>query len=123
MIELQNVVKNYDGKAAVDGVSLRVPQGRIYGLIGPNGAGKTTSLKMMATLIKPDEGQVRIGDIVLPDQMPEARRLIGYMPDRQSNFRTLRACTPSALQCSVRCRICIRPVRSTSFGSCRLVAR
>src|SRR2546422_6600988 len=91
MIELKKVVKRYDGKAAVGGVDLVVPRGRIYGLIGPNGAGKTTSLKIMATLIRPDQGSVRIGERDLPAQVAEARRSIGYMPDRQGSFRGLSA--------------------------------
>jgi len=91
MIELERVVKRYDGKAAVDSVDLVVPRGRVYGLIGPNGAGKTTTLKMMATLIKPDQGAVRIAGMELPARVAEARRLIGYMADHQGNFRGLTA--------------------------------
>ncbi len=91
MIEFKQVSKLFDGKAAVAGIDLTVPRGRVYGLIGPNGAGKTTSLKMMATLIKPDEGTVTIGGHVLPEGVAEARRTIGYMADRQGNFRGLTA--------------------------------
>ena len=91
MIELENVSKRYDGKAAIEKMDLLIPRGRIYGLIGPNGAGKTTALKMMATLIKPDEGAVRIGGLDLPARVAEARRSIGYMADRQGNFRGLTA--------------------------------
>ncbi len=91
MIELKQVSKLFDGKAAVAGIDLVVPRGRVYGLIGPNGAGKTTSLKMMATLIKPDEGTVTIGGHVLPEGVAEARRKIGYMADRQGTFRGLTA--------------------------------
>ena len=91
MIEFFQVQKLYDGKAAVDSVDLAVPRGKIYGLIGPNGAGKTTSLKIMATLIRPDRGRVRIAGMDLPDRVAEVRRLTGYMPDHQGNFRGLSA--------------------------------
>jgi len=91
MIELTNITKRYDTKAAVDSMDLRVPRGRIYGLIGPNGAGKTTTLKILATLITPDRGSVRIGRFELPHRIAEARRAIGYMADRQGNFRGLTA--------------------------------
>jgi ABC-2 type transport system ATP-binding protein len=91
MIELRAVTKRYDGKAAVDRVDLEVPRGRVYGLIGPNGAGKTTALRMMATLIRPDEGSLRVGGLELPDRAADARRRIGYMSDRQGNFRGLSA--------------------------------
>lgn len=91
MIQLQGVVKRYDGKAAVDAIDLEIPKGSVFGLIGPNGAGKTTTLKMIATLIQPDEGSVRIAGHELPRQVAEARRTIGYMPDRQGQFRGLTA--------------------------------
>src|SRR5262245_14628425 len=91
MIELEQVVKQYDGKAAVDTIDLVIPRGRVYGLISPNGAGKTTTLTIMATLIKPDQGTVRIAEMELPDRVAEARRLIGYMADHQGNFRGLTA--------------------------------
>jgi len=87
MIELRGVTKLYDGKAAVRDVHLRVPPGRVYGLIGPNGAGKTTALRILATLIKPDEGTVRIAGHDLPDGVARVRRSIGYMGDRPGNFR------------------------------------
>ena len=91
MIELRNITKLFDRKAAVDEVSLQIPRGRIYGLIGPNGAGKTTTLRILATLIKPDEGSVRIGPYELSDRISEARRSIGFMADRQGNYRGLAA--------------------------------
>jgi ABC-2 type transport system ATP-binding protein len=87
MIELRGAVKIFDGKAAVDGVDLDVRPGSVYGLIGPNGAGKTTALRMMATLILPDAGSIRVAGRDLPDGVAEARRTIGYMGDRPGSFR------------------------------------
>jgi ABC-2 type transport system ATP-binding protein len=91
MIELRQVKKRYDTKAAVESMDLVVGRGRIHGLIGPNGAGKTTTLKMMATLIQPDQGTIRIDGLDLSIEVAEARRRIGYMPDRQGSFRGLSA--------------------------------
>lgn len=81
MIELQNVTKYYGNLRAVDSLNLRVDEGEIFGFIGPNGAGKTTTIKMLATLLMPTSGSIRIAGIN-PEEDPRAvRRLIGYMPD------------------------------------------
>ena len=55
--ETRDLVKDFDGKRAVDGVSLTVPEGSITGILGPNGAGKTTCLRMMLGIIDPELGQ------------------------------------------------------------------
>ena len=81
MIELENVTKYYGNLCAVDSLNLRVEEGEIFGFIGPNGAGKTTTIKMLATLLTPTSGNIRIAGIN-PEEDPRAvRRLIGYMPD------------------------------------------
>ncbi|MFF0545695.1 daunorubicin resistance protein DrrA family ABC transporter ATP-binding protein [Nocardia thailandica] len=59
-VEADNLVKVFGGQRAVDGVSLAVPRGTVYGVLGPNGAGKTTTIKMLATLLRPDGGSARI---------------------------------------------------------------
>ena len=71
------LVKHYKEVRAVDGVSLRVPEGSVLGVLGPNGAGKTTTVRMLTTLIRPDEGQATVaGADVLADPQ-EVRRRIG----------------------------------------------
>ena len=55
-IETQGLAKNYGTTRALDGVDLRIRKGSVYGLLGPNGAGKTTAIRILATLIRPDEG-------------------------------------------------------------------
>jgi len=81
MIELRNVTKYYGELKAVDSLTLTIPKGEIFGFIGPNGAGKTTTIKMLATLLVPTAGEIRIAGID-PEQEPrEVRRIIGYMPD------------------------------------------
>ncbi|MGA6209404.1 ATP-binding cassette domain-containing protein [Nocardia testacea] len=76
-IEANDLVKVFGTQRAVDGVSLAVPQGSVYGVLGPNGAGKTTTIRMLATLLRPDGGSARVfGHDVLAE--PGAvRSLIG----------------------------------------------
>ena len=80
-IDIQQLWKSYDGKPALQGLSLDAWEGEIVGLIGPNGAGKTTTLKILVGLLRPDYGLVRVtGHDVLAD--PVAYKAdIGYMPE------------------------------------------
>jgi ABC-2 type transport system ATP-binding protein len=59
-IETTDLVKTFGKNRAVDGVSLHVPTGMVYGVLGPNGAGKSTTIKMLATLLRPDGGSARV---------------------------------------------------------------
>lgn len=59
-IETEGLVKTFGGNRAVDGIDLRVPTSTVYGVLGPNGAGKTTAVKVLATLLRPDEGRARV---------------------------------------------------------------
>ena len=59
-IEANGLVKDFGETRAVDGVNLAVPQGAVYGVLGPNGAGKTTTIRMLATLLQPDQGEARV---------------------------------------------------------------
>ena len=58
-IEADNIVKQYANHRALDGVSLRVPEGKIFGLLGPNGAGKTTLIRIINRITAPDSGSIR----------------------------------------------------------------
>jgi ABC-2 type transport system ATP-binding protein len=81
MIELQEVTKYYGSLKAVDTLTLNIPESEIFGFIGPNGAGKTTTIRMLATLLIPSSGRIRIAGID-PEIEPRAvREIIGYMPD------------------------------------------
>src|SRR3989442_12635358 len=60
VLVLDRVTKRFAGHTAVDGLSLTVPAGVIYGLLGPNGAGKTTTIRMIMDILEPDEGTVRL---------------------------------------------------------------
>jgi len=80
-IELVEVTKTFGKAQALAGVDLAVGRGEIYGFIGPNGAGKTTTLRILATLIRPTQGQARICGLDCAKEAPEARRRLGYLPD------------------------------------------
>lgn len=86
MIELRGVTKLFDDKKAVDAIDLEIPRGSIFGLIGPNGAGKTTTLKMIATLIRPDGGEVTVEGLDAGTRARDIRRRMGYMPDAFGAF-------------------------------------
>ena len=80
MLSIQNLTKTYsNGVRALRGVSLEIPQG-MFGLVGPNGAGKSTLMKILATLLEPDEGSAKLGDLNLIDQKDDTRRILGYLP-------------------------------------------
>ncbi|MCB9524521.1 MAG: ABC transporter ATP-binding protein [Myxococcales bacterium] len=72
------LVRRFGGLTAVDGVSLQVPPGELYGLVGPDGAGKTTTVRMLAGLLTPDAGVVELD-----------RSALGYMPQRYSLYGDL----------------------------------
>ncbi|MBN1161422.1 MAG: ATP-binding cassette domain-containing protein [Dehalococcoidales bacterium] len=86
-VEVENVVKTFGDKVAVDKLSFSVAPGEIFGLIGPNGAGKTTTIKMVMDIIKPDSGEVT----VLGEKMAEAtKNKIGYMPEERGLYKKQR---------------------------------
>ena len=60
MIEVKDVVKTFDGFRALDGVTMTVPRGAVYGLVGPNGAGKSTLIRHLTGIYRPDSGVIDI---------------------------------------------------------------
>src|SRR5437763_7867113 len=81
MIEVRHLRKEYDQTVALENLHLEIPTGEVYGLIGPNGAGKTTLIRVLATLLEPTYGSVRIDGIdALADPL-RVHPLIGYMSD------------------------------------------
>lgn len=76
-VVVEDVVKTFGDIRALDGVSLRVRRGEIYGLLGPNGSGKTTLIRMLVGLLKPERGRVRVLGKTMPDLGVLSR--IGYM--------------------------------------------
>lgn len=90
-IQTKDLVKVYGSRTVVNKVSFNVTQGEIVGLLGPNGAGKTTSFYQVVGLIKPDEGEVFLGDLNI-SKLPMYKRAqmgIAYLPQEASVFRKL----------------------------------
>lgn len=81
MLVIENLVKKYGRFTAVDGLSLEIEKGHIYGFVGPNGAGKTTTMKIVAGLLRPTSGKVLVGGINIMENPRDAKSKIGYMPD------------------------------------------
>jgi sodium transport system ATP-binding protein len=75
----EGLVKRFGPVAAVDGVSLAVAAGEVVGLLGPNGAGKTTTLRMLAGILTPDAGCVRVGGVDIHDRPLDAKRRLGFL--------------------------------------------
>ena len=85
-VEVNDVVKSFADKVAVNGLSFSVIQGEMFGLIGPNGAGKTTTIRMMMDIIKPDSGKVTI----IGEKLSEATKdRLGYMPEERGLYKKL----------------------------------
>lgn len=85
-LRLENIRKTYDGKAAVDNLTLSIPKGSIYGIIGPNGAGKTTTIRMIMDIIAPDSGRILIeGQKATAD----FKNRVGYLPEERGLYKKM----------------------------------
>jgi ABC-2 type transport system ATP-binding protein len=84
MLELNNLVKQYDGVKAVDSIKLKIKKGDIFGFLGPNGAGKTTTIRMIMGIIEPDSG-----DILLHQRniIKYGRGELGYLPEDRGLYQ------------------------------------
>src|SRR5438128_5039272 len=89
MIEVRHLRKTYDDTVALDNLHLEVPAGEVFGLIGPNGAGKTTLIRILATLLEPTYGRVRIAGIDVLEEPLRVHPLIGYMSDFFSLYENM----------------------------------
>ena len=87
-MEARGLFKSFDGKPAVRGIDLAVPEGSIYGILGPNGAGKTTTLRMLLGIIEPDAGS----RVLLGHERPlEAAKIVGYLPEERGLYPAMTA--------------------------------
>ena len=87
LLEVENVVKQFSGHRALDGVSLTVPENTIYGLLGPNGAGKTTLIRIINCITAPDSGEVRLnGKRLTPKDVEQ----IGYLPEERGLYKKMK---------------------------------
>jgi ABC-2 type transport system ATP-binding protein len=89
ILELSQLSKQFGNYLAVDDISLQVTAGEIFGFLGPNGAGKTTTIKMLAGLLKPDKGIIRINGNNLAENPLQCKQETGYIPDRPWLFEKL----------------------------------
>lgn len=81
MIRIENLVKTFGEKVAVNHLDLDIPEGTFFCFLGPNGAGKTTTIKMLTGLIQPTSGTAIVGGINVQEDPVGAKRLLGYVPD------------------------------------------
>ncbi|MBM4170028.1 MAG: ATP-binding cassette domain-containing protein [Ignavibacteria bacterium] len=84
MLNVSNLRKEFDTIVAVDGVSLTVNRGEVFGLLGPNGAGKTTTIRTILNIIKPDEGTITFDGLPFNERTWNA---IGYLPEERGLYR------------------------------------
>ncbi len=91
ILSASDLVKRYNRRNVVDGVSIAMNSGEVVGLLGPNGAGKTTCFYMIVGLIRPDQGNIRLDqrDLTHLPMHARARLGIGYLPQEPSIFRRL----------------------------------
>jgi ABC-2 type transport system ATP-binding protein len=86
MIRIENLVKTFGAKRAVDGVSFNVERGEVLGFLGPNGAGKSTTMRMVTGFMPPTAGRVSIGGHDVVESPLAAKRLIGYLPENAASY-------------------------------------
>jgi ABC-2 type transport system ATP-binding protein len=87
VLVLDNLVKDFSGKRAVDNISLKLKKGEIMGLLGPNGAGKTTTLRMILNIIAPDSGTIKILGQEFSEKIKEH---IGFLPEERGLYRKMK---------------------------------
>ena len=86
-LEVDRIVKRFGDFTAVDGVSLTVPTGSVYGFLGPNGAGKTTTIRMIMNILRPDEGSIRV---LGGPSGEEVKLRIGYLPEERGVYKKMK---------------------------------
>ena len=91
ILKLSGLSKKFDGRTAVDHISLEIKEGEIFGLLGPNGAGKSTTLNMVCSLLKPTSGSIEVFGMDIKKDMKQIKRRIGYIPQDLAIHGNLRA--------------------------------
>ena len=86
MIKVENLVKAFGSKLAVNDVSFTVERGEVLGFLGPNGAGKSTTMRMITGFIPPTSGTISIGGYDMLEEPLPAKRLIGYLPENAPGY-------------------------------------
>src|SRR6267154_3816139 len=86
MIKIENLVKTFGAKRAVDDISFTVERGEVLGFLGPNGAGKSTTMRMITGFMPATSGTVTVGGFDVAESPLEAKRLIGYLPENAAAY-------------------------------------
>src|SRR5687768_8536639 len=86
MIKIENLVKTFGAKRAVDGSSFGVERGEVLGFLGPNGAGTSTTMRMITGFMPPSAGRVSVGGHDVAQAPLQAKRLIGYLPENAASY-------------------------------------
>jgi len=89
MINIKNLTKHYGNLTAVSDLNLNIPAGECFGFLGPNGAGKTTTIKLLAGLLKPNEGIIEISGYDIQKDPQKVKGIIGYIPDKPFIYEKL----------------------------------
>ncbi len=92
-VVISGLTKNFDDLTAVDHIELNVPKGSIYGLLGPNGAGKSTTIRLLCTLLKPDDGTATVSGLDILESPVQVREITGILPEEGNHtlYQTLSA--------------------------------
>lgn len=91
VLKLEGLIKKYDNRPVVDGLSLELKQGEIFGLLGPNGAGKSTTMNMICSLLKPTAGEIRLFETDVRKAAAKIKPMIGYIPQDLAIYDNLKA--------------------------------
>ncbi|KAA6444043.1 ABC transporter ATP-binding protein [Bacillus atrophaeus] len=91
MLQVKNIEKAYEKKLIVKGISFTLEKGEAFGLLGPNGAGKSTTISMIAGLVPPDKGEIKVGGCIVGKDTNQAKQKIGVVPQDIALYPTLTA--------------------------------
>lgn len=91
VVKLEGLIKKYDNKPVVDGLTLDIKEGEIFGLLGPNGAGKSTTMNMICSLLKPTSGNIELFGMDIKKDVNKIKPLIGYIPQDLAIYGNLKA--------------------------------
>jgi ABC-2 type transport system ATP-binding protein len=85
-VEASGLTKSYGGCLALDGLSLSVEEGEIFGFLGPNGAGKTTTIRILTGLLAPTGGRARVAGMDVSENPKAVKRVVGALPESQGYY-------------------------------------
>lgn len=91
MIRIENLIKRYGSKIAVDNVSFSINRGEIFGLLGPNGAGKSTTIRIIMGLLKANSGEVKINGKLISKGNLDSKRIMGFVPQELAIYENMSA--------------------------------